>query len=220
MTVITISRQAGSWGDEIAHRLCEQLGLRYFDKQLMAQVAGEVGLSPGEIVDFSESNYKVRSLFDRLFRKSEAVAVAQARTWKVDASGVRKADVKLLDENQAISLVQATIRAAYQQGDVLIVGRGGQALLQDRPDVLHVRVEAPLHVRIQRVQEAEVVNAEMAEELVNRRDAVAAAYLRRFYDIDWFDPKLYHLILNTGKLSVDAAVATVVQAAAFLPMPA
>ena len=67
MTVITISRQYGSGGDEVALRVCEMLEYRYFDKMLMRQVASEVGFSAGEIVDFSEDNYKVRSFLDRLF---------------------------------------------------------------------------------------------------------------------------------------------------------
>ena len=66
MAVITISRQAGSSGnEEIATRVAELLGYRYFDKRLMAKVAAEVGLSENEVVDFSEENYKVVSFLVR-----------------------------------------------------------------------------------------------------------------------------------------------------------
>ena len=51
MAVITISRQYGSGGDEIASRVCELLGYRYFDKRMMAQVASEAGLSSKEVID-------------------------------------------------------------------------------------------------------------------------------------------------------------------------
>ena len=56
MAVITISREVGSGGDQIARRLCELLGYRHFDKTLMAQVAKEQGVSDTEVVDFSEDN--------------------------------------------------------------------------------------------------------------------------------------------------------------------
>lgn len=61
MAVITISRPYGSGGDEIAVRVCEMLGYRYFDKRWMAQVAPEVGLNEGEIVDFSEDQHRPRA---------------------------------------------------------------------------------------------------------------------------------------------------------------
>jgi CMP/dCMP kinase len=59
VAVVTISRQYGSGGREVAARLCELLGYRYFDKDLMSEVAHEVGLSPQEIVDFPEDQHQV-----------------------------------------------------------------------------------------------------------------------------------------------------------------
>ena len=59
MAVVTISRQFGSGGDEIADRVCKLLGYHYFDKALMRRIATEASLSPTEIVDFSEDNYKI-----------------------------------------------------------------------------------------------------------------------------------------------------------------
>lgn len=90
MAVITISRQFGSGGDELAVRLCEKLGYDYFDKRLMERVAVEVGLSQAELVDFSEENYKVRSYFERLMGRSAAQTVARLQTWKEDIDGVRQ----------------------------------------------------------------------------------------------------------------------------------
>ena len=77
MAVITISRQYGSGGDEIATRLWNVLGYRYFDKRLMAQVATEAGLSPTEVVDSSEDNYEARSLLERLFGRYNSRGVIQ-----------------------------------------------------------------------------------------------------------------------------------------------
>ena len=66
MTVITISRQTGSSGDQIAARVCELLGYRLFDKDMMVQVAADVGLSEGEVIDVSEANFQSRTIFNRL----------------------------------------------------------------------------------------------------------------------------------------------------------
>lgn len=216
MSVITISRQYGSRGDLIAREVCDELGLRYFDKRLMAEVAHEVGLSPGEIVDFSESSYKVRNFLDRLLRRPEQVPVAQVRSWTETTTGQKQPEVRQLDENQAVTLVQATIQAAYRQGNVVIVGRGGQVLLRGKPNVLHVRIEAPQEVRVENVAADEELTRSMAEPLVEERDRAAAGYLQRFYGVDWYEPWLYHMVLNTGKLSVEAATAVIVEAARHL----
>ena len=68
MAVVTISRQYGSGGTEIAARVCEMLGYRYLDKVLITQVAAEAGLSGRKLVEFSEQRSEVRDFLDRLLR--------------------------------------------------------------------------------------------------------------------------------------------------------
>jgi len=215
MAVITISRQYGSGGNEIAARVCETLGYRYFDKGLMAQVASEVGLAEDEIVDFSEANYKVQSFLDRLFDLRRVIAAFETK--KEYTTGERILGVEELGEDRCITLVQSTIHAAYKRGNVVIVGRAGQAILQEMPGVFHVRIEAPLSTRIQRIQDQENVSLEVAQKRVNERDKASADYLKRFYDIDWSDPMLYHLVINTGKWDTEVAAHLIVNAVSCLP---
>jgi cytidylate kinase len=211
MAVITISRQYGSGGDEIASRVCEMLSYRYFDKRLMAQVASEMGLSADEIVDFSEENYKARGFLERLFSRRGARVVAEAGTWTQDTTGARTVQVEQLDEEWCVRMVKSAIQAAYRQGDVVIAGRGGQVILQDKPGVLHVRIEAPLDARVNRVRYREPggltpdLEQRAAQEKVNERDRAAAAYLRRFYDVNWADSRLYHLVIDTQKWGIERA---------------
>ena len=109
MAVITISREVGSGGDQIARRLCELLGYRYFDKTLMAQVAKEQGVSDTEVVDFSEDSYRVRGFIDALLRRSTRVATAT--TVGTTTRGERTKLVHHVDEEMAASFVRTTIRA-------------------------------------------------------------------------------------------------------------
>ena len=220
MAVITISRQYGSEGDEIAANLCQILGYQSFDKQLMAKVATEVGLTEGEIVDFTEDQHKVRGFLDRLLGSQRQI-VTQTRSWGEDRYGVRALDVKEIDVSESISLVQSVIRAACKHCNVVIVGRGGQAVLRNEPGVLHVRIEAPLETRIHRVQLREGLTYELARDVVAERDRAAADYLKRFYGVDWSDPLLYHLILNTGRWGIESASRLIVNAVSLLqPMAA
>lgn len=214
MAVITISRQYGSGADAVAARVCDMLGYRYFDKRMIAGMASEFGMSASTIVDFSEEGYKVRGFLER-FRGPRVVA--QYRAWTEDLEGRRVPVTEQLDEEQAIRLVQGSIRAAYEGDNIVILGRGGQAILREMPGVLHVRVEAPLEARIQRIQAEESVSEQDAQKTISTRDRAAADYLRRFHDIEWSDPLLYHLVINTGRWDVDASAHVVVNAVSYLP---
>lgn len=208
MSVITMSRQVGSDAGEVAYRVASELGLREFDKRAMTQVASEVGISPSEIVDYSIDEYEGRNFFERLFSRRREVG--EVTTW-VGRGGTRS--TRVLDEAGAIDLIEATMNAAYERGNMLIIGRGGQAILEEKPDVLHVRVVAPLEYRMARLQEERDVTAAQARRFARERDEAAAEYLRTFHFIDWDDPTLYHLVVNVDKLGVDEAAELIIKAA-------
>ncbi|MFN8455482.1 MAG: cytidylate kinase-like family protein [Anaerolineae bacterium] len=211
MAVITISRQFGSGGKQITRRVCELLGYRYFDKELIAQVATEVGLSEHEAIDFSEEHYKGKRLMDRLLYPAP-YTVAHVPTWRQDESGAESFSVTHLDEAKFVNLVRGIILAAYDRGNVVILGRGGQAVLANMLDVLHVRIEAPWDVRVGRVQEREHLAFETARQMVAERDRIVAKYLNDLFKVQPDDPQWYHLILNTGKWSLEAAAQLIVTA--------
>jgi cytidylate kinase len=211
MAVITISREVGSGGDQIARRLCELLGYRHFDKTLMAQVAREQGVSDTEVVDFSEDNYRVRGFIDALLRRSTRVATAT--TVGTTTRGEKTRLVQDVDEEMAASFVRSTIRALRAHGQVVVVGRGGQAILRDAADALHVRIIARLEDRIHEVTQAEGLTREAALTVIGERDRATAQYLRRFHGIDWADPSLYHLTVNTSLVGREAATDLLVTAA-------
>jgi CMP/dCMP kinase len=218
MAVITISRQFGSGGDEIATLVCQRLGYRLFDKRLITRAAAEAGFSDQQDLDFSEENYQIKNFMDRLFARSRPVA--HVRVWKEGTGGERVVEEMQLSEEHALTLVQKAIEFAYQNGNVVITGRGGQILLKDHPDVLHVRIEAPMEDRIQRVKNQLKIEKQMpldtietrrvAQDLIEQRDAASADYLKHFYGIDWSDPLHYHLVINTSKLGPDLAAQVVV----------
>ncbi len=219
MSVITVSRQFGSGGDLIAERVCSLLGYRYLDKWLLRQTASEVGLSQDEAVDFSEDSYKARSFFESLFGPRQRV-VATITTRSRDASGVDNIEVSELDEGQAIGLVKAAVLKAYEGDKFILVGRGSQAILHDKPGVLHVRIVAPTEQRIERIREQENVSASEAYDIVARHDLATSQYLERFFQIDVDDPALYHLIINTGKCDIEAAAQIITSAVAHLEQQA
>lgn len=208
MPAITISRQYGSGGRKIALKVSELLGWPVFDKRLMMDVASEVGLLPADVIDFTEDDYKVRNFWDRLLGSGRGNQVSSASSPIQITYTPTLAESTFtseeMDEEGAVLLVSRAITGAYERGNVIIVGRGGQVILQDEPDVLHVRVRAPMNVRMRRLEEYEHIPGQDTLALAQRHDKAAIEYMRTYFDADWDDPNLYHMVLNSGKLSTDA----------------
>jgi CMP/dCMP kinase len=214
MTIITISRQYGSGGDEIASRICKILGYQVFDKRMIIQAAQEVGLSEQEVIDYTEESHKIRGFLDRLFGPPQPVA--KTRIWKEDMQGTRTVEELKLTEEALVALVQKAVRSAHRVGSLVIIGRGGQAILRDERDVIHIRIEAPLEQRVQAVKQqlkqskadfhADIDIRREAQDLIKQKDEASQDYLMKFYHVAWSDPMLYHLVINTGKMSTEQAV--------------
>ncbi len=220
MATITISRQYASGGEEIAARVAQLLGYTIFDKTMMALVATELGLTEHEIVDFKETDQQSLGFVDRLLGRK--LTVAQVRTWQEDLRGVRTSSVIKINDEQAIALVRGVIDAACKRGNVVIVGRGGQAILRDRPNVLHVRIEAPLEHRVQRLMERGDYTPTQAELEIEDHDRAARDYVRRYHGLDPTDFNHYQLLINTGLLDLETAaevIALAVQQMRPVPQP-
>ncbi len=220
MAVITISRQYGSGGDEIAEMISKTTRYRIFDKQIIAASAIEVGITDQEVIDYSENDYKVKSFLERLF--SSQRSVAQVMMSRELSSESPAKELSLTEEN-AVALVRKAIEYAHHMGDIIIIGRGGQVILADCPDVLHVRIIAPFENRLLWVRNSpamanqtysdSVEARRAAQDLILAKDAASSGYLKQFYGVDWDDPALYHLVLNTSKLHLDQAAHVIVEAA-------
>jgi CMP/dCMP kinase len=210
MAVITISRQFGCGGDEVADLAARQLGFRLFDKDLIAQAAREEGIADEEGIEYSEDSFKLKGFLDRLFGRERPVGTY--RVWTEDKLGVRRSEQLPLTEEHALFLVQKAIRAACQAGNVIVVGRGGQALLRECPEVLHVRLQAPMEFRIQWTKAHHKLERRPAQDLILAHDEASASYIRHVYAEDWADPDQYHLVLNLGLLEPDTAARLIAEA--------
>ena len=212
MAAITISRQYGSGGREVAGLICERLGYRYFDKELMAQLGDELGLAPEQVVDLPDHRHRTRGLLERLFA-SAINPLGDPGSWTLPARLEAQ-------KRTTVQTFQSLIQAAHAHGNVVVMGRGGQIVLRDAPDVLHVRLVAPVEQRVERVQRREELSADEARARIAERDAASLDYLKRYYDCDPDEPLIYHLVLNLGKLTTASACDLIVKALDGLAAPA
>lgn len=204
MAVITVSRQSGSDGDAVTRLLCEQLGYRYFDKKLMAEMAKEMGLEPSEIVDVSADQHEVKGVLERIFGNFQT-PFGDPSSWTLVARH---------EAHEALSVerVCSMIEAAYEQGNVVIVGRGSQVALAHKPDVLHVRIVAPFETRVKRWQARATLTEEEAQRRTRERDQAHIDFVQQFYGADVADPALYDLVISTEKITPEGAVELIVKA--------
>jgi cytidylate kinase len=112
-----------------------------------------------------------------------------------------------------LDLITSVIVEYASRGQAMIVGRGGQMILRERPGVLHVQVIATFEARVYNIIQREEVKWREAAYRVRRADEQRAGYMRRFYNVDWLDSSLYDLVINTDRIPASVAVQTIVEAA-------
>lgn len=206
MSVITLSRQLESEGDEVARLLCERLGYQRFDKLAMAQVGQEMGLTAGAIQSAVEFKPTAKSPWE-LLGNTQRITGGDPSSWTFSGRGDALQDL-------TIANLMDIINAGYKKGNVVIVGRGGMAALQDKPDVLHVRIQAPQALRVKRLMEHDRLTQEDAEKRVRTRDLSDVQWIKRYFGLDFHDPSLFDLIISTAKYTPAEAAELILQALA------
>jgi len=191
--VITISRQYASGGDEIAAKVSRKLGYALIDKEIISHVAGQVGLPQSELEKYDEKaeNPIFRFLF-RLFSSEKYITYI--------ATGTHFRRDKLPE------FITSTIVELYQRGNLVIIGRGAQAILKDKPRTIHIRIVCPFEVRCRKLMELEGISLDKVASKLKRIDKQREGFLRQCFNINPDDPSLYHLIINTAKVREDQAV--------------
>jgi len=232
--VITVSREHGSGGRQIAQEIARKLKFTYIDSQIIRQATQQLGISANELADFDERVEPqldhIAELVSRRQASQNRIAISEAlvpdrypRDYGARSSTVAEADPSL-EKRAAIQkgyheLVAGLIRDVAAKGRAVILGRGSQFQLKNRPHTLHIHIGAPLEFRIQRLVTLQKITPEEAEKAIHDIDAQRENYTQRLYQTDWRNPYLYHLVLNTAHLPLEAAVSTVVNLAQNLPEP-
>lgn len=199
MTVVTISRELGSVGTQIAEAVAAALKAICVDKAVLAEMAREAGLAVEEIVHAEE----------RLKARSHLVS-AEMKTLLAKTQSLGAVDQTRYNQQMA-----EVLRLLAERSNVVFIGRGAQFALREHPDALHVHLYAPVEVRAQRIQvRRSLSDLATATQLIQQADEQRRQWYRQlFQGADWKKPQYYHLLLDTHRIPVDLAVAIIVQAA-------
>jgi hypothetical protein len=118
-----------------------------------------------------------------------------------------------------VRMVGLVIRGLAQEGNVLVLGRGGQVLLRTHPGALHVQTVAPFDHRVEEIMARHKLPKRAAQNRVRASDRARFDYLRRYHDADWLDSTLYHLVLNSDRLTVATATDLIIAAQRAIQQP-
>lgn len=176
MAIVTVSRECGSGGEEIAKAVAHKLGYEYVAKKVLykdIEGHGAKWLEWAQQMD--EHAPSIWERFDRSF------------------AGF-------------VALVEHCIYERARKNNVVILGRGGNWLLKDIPFALRVRIVAPLEDRIRFVSEREGVPIDAAKKMLMHSDHERAIFLKRMYHRDWTHPDDYDMTFNTSHLNVKEVV--------------
>jgi cytidylate kinase len=202
MPVITISRQFGSGGSEVAGRVADALGWTLLDNALVDRVAARLGRTPVEVQAIEE---RVPSLAERL---ADALALGSPEIVSPSLSAPLPPT-----EERLLEVTEHVIDDAVARGPVVLVGRGAQSYLAQRTDALHVFCYAAKPALVARVMQRENTTAEEASRRVDEMNKRREQYVRRHWQRSWHAPENYHLCVNTERLGVEGAADLIAQAA-------
>lgn len=187
--VITISRQFGSGGHSIGKSVAEQLGIPYYDKDILDRIAEETGFAPGYIEKASEYATSNNSLLWNIVMKHSSSHVPEENP----ADVIYFAQAKIIKE-------------LAEKESCVIVGRCSDYVLRDREDCLHIFICSDKHNRAKRILEHYGQTEKSIEKRIDDKDTRRRIYYAHYTDRVWGAPDNYHAVLNSGALGEETCV--------------
>ena len=213
--ILTVSREYGSGGAQIARQIAERLGWTLLDAKILTDVARSAQV---DIRTAGQNDERVDSWFHWLNKNAMRAAAVSA--------GLKIEDTELFDAETMAAFTREAIEQAYTKGDCVIVGRGSQCILAGRAEAFHVFIYGSPENRLRRVGRR-IKEGEDAEAFMRSMDEQREQYIARFYDKYWREPHLYNLMISsdpgedyTTSTILFAMGATVAAAPAVAPLKA
>jgi cytidylate kinase len=196
--ILTLDREYGSGGADIAQKIAARLGWKLWDQLLTDEIARRMGCECDAVQAVEERRDPA---FYRLL-KSFMIGSFEG---SLDARRIQ-----MVDTNRVRLVIEQILPELAQEGNCVIVGRGSAYYLGDRPDAFHVFVYAPFDERIRRLRSTGK-NEKECTDLVETVDRDRADFVKRYFNIEWPDRHRFHMMVNTG-MGEDVAVETILDA--------
>ncbi len=182
--IVTVEREYGCGGGQIAQKIADRLGWKLWDQLLTSEIAR---LSNCDECEVETREERVDPLYYRLFKSI-------LRGSFEGSLNVHR--LKLLDADTILHNTERVVEKAASTGNCVIVGRGSQHFLRHRDDTLRVFLYAPREEKIRRLI-GDGISKKEAEEQVDIVDEERAAFIQKYFQVEWPDRSVYHAMLNT-----------------------
>jgi cytidylate kinase len=183
--IITIEREYGSGGGEIAQLLAKQLEWKLWDQLLTEEIA-RLAECPKAVVEVREE--RTDPLYYRLFKSFMRGSYE---------GSLNAHKLKLVDSECILKFTESVVQQAAKTGNSVIVGRGAQHFLKNRQDTLRVFLYAPREDKVRRLL-ARGKSEQEAEQLVDTVDRERADFIEKYFRVAWPDRAIYHTMINTA----------------------
>lgn len=191
--VITIGREFGSGGMDVARKLSEKLNVKYYDKELLAMAAKESGLC--EEIFENHDEKPTNSFLYSLVMDTYSV------------SGYTSAPFMDMPLNHKVFLAQFdAIKKLAEQESCIIVGRCADYALAEHPNCISVFIHADKDFRVNHVMKTFDVNESKAKDMIHKTDKKRASYYNYYSSKKWGDSRSYNLSLDSSQLGVEGCV--------------
>ena len=183
--VLTVNREFGSGGGRIAQTIANWLGWKLLDRDIIDAIAYQAHVDKNVVRHYDEH-------VDSWLRRINQQAMRSAAL----AAGLELGENSVFDAEEMVKISQKIIEKSHLDGNVVIVGRGAQCVLQHKPDVFHVFVYAPYLERLERLRNR-LDKGIHAEQRIRIVDEERAKYLQQYYGKAWNNPHLYDLMISS-----------------------
>ena len=173
--VLTLSREIGAGEQGFPPTLGQRLGMHVYDRELLEQEAVGLGVPEAELEKIDERGAGI-------FKRFRPGSIYQ----------------------RYFEVLGQLMHELAERGDVILVGRGGSRILRDAPRAFHVRLVAPMPVRVRRVMEYRWVQESIAKKMIADSDSRRSNFCESYLGADWSSPLEYDLTVNSGRLGPTA----------------
>jgi cytidylate kinase len=196
--IITVDREYGSGGADIAKALADRLGWKLWDQALTNEIARYMECDCSVVEEHEE---KRDPLYYRLLKSF----MRGSYEGSLNAPRLKLADTECIRE-----VTESIVKRAADSGDCVIVGRGSAYYLQTRRDAFHVFIYAPVKDKVRRLRSTGKSEGDAAH-LAETVDQERADFIQRYFNVEWPDRHKFHLMVNSA-MGIETAVDTILNA--------
>lgn len=201
--VVTISAGYGAGASVVGPSVADRLGLPYLERIMTPTlVRSTAAAARDEPVEHEERSAR---LLSRLVDSLAGLPLDLG-------AGVPQQVQDVNAEEQVRNETEASIEALTRPPGGVVRGRGGMVVLRSCPGAFHIRLGGPRPARIRQAMRLTQIDEREATRRCDDTDRARTLYLRRFYDVDADDPSLYHLVLDSTALPLEACTDLIVEA--------